>query len=230
MQVYKRMNRDVVTIHPTASVEDALHLMREKGIRNLPVLDHEGRLIGFVSETDLLLVSPSPVASLSVQDMMIELSRLRISEVMTREPFTIEADASLEEAAAIMIDNKISALPVLREGQLVGIITGTDIFRMFLEVIDAPVPGVSLTVHIPDKKGIIAAICKGIAGVGGSVLSLGMFPGKAQETRVLVMKVSDVTQDQMQEVVESVRPLGCEIMDMRVEQAAQSGRGETSGN
>jgi len=219
MLVRKRMKTDLVSIHPTASVEDAFHVMREKEIRHLPVLDVEGELVGFVTEGDLLLVSPSPAASLRVQDMLAELSRLKISEVMNRDPVTVDADATLEEAAALMIDHKINALPVLSNGKLVGIITETDIFRMFLEVLDAQVPAMRLSLLIPDEKGIIAMLCGEIASAGGSILSLGMFQGSTPGTRTLALKVAEVSEPQLRRIAEKAcDERGCRVLDLRADQ------------
>jgi acetoin utilization protein AcuB len=218
MIVRKHMTPAPVTILPTASVEDALHLMREKKIRHLPVLDFDERLVGFVSDYDLAHVTPSPIASLSIQDMLYHLSRLKIQEIMVRDIVTIDADAPLEEAAGLMVDHKVSALPVLSQGRLVGIITETDIFQMFLEMLDTPLPVVRLTLLIPNQKGQIAALCRRIAAVGGNITSLGQFEGPTPAERMLIVKVAEVPAEQLRQFVAEC---GFTLRDLREEQPAR---------
>ncbi len=218
MIVRNHMTPAPVTILPTASVEDALHLMREKNIRHLPVLDFQDRLVGFVSEYDLAHVAPSPVTSLSIHDMMYQLSRLKIQEIMVREVITIDADRPLEEAAVLMIDQRVNALPVLSRGELVGIITETDIFAMFVEMLDTPIPVVRLTLVIPNKKGMIASMSRRIAAVGGNITSLGTFLGPEPDTFLLIMKVGETPAAQL---AQFVAECGFTLMDMREESPAQ---------
>ena len=148
MLVRERMSREPVTITSDVSVTDALRLMHERKIRRLPVLDSHGKLVGIVSDQDLLYASPSPVSSLSVWEMHYLLAKLKVEEVMTRKVITVTEDTPLEEAARIMADNKIGGLPVMREDKLVGIVTETDLFKIFLELLGARLPGVRVTALI----------------------------------------------------------------------------------
>jgi acetoin utilization protein AcuB len=124
------MTREVITISPKTSLAEAHKLMVEKRVRRLPVLDH-GQIVGIVTLGDVRGAEPSQASSLSVWEMNDLLAKLKITEIMTRNPTTIQQDASIGEAAQIMLDKKFSGLPVVDEsGQLVGIITESDIFRL----------------------------------------------------------------------------------------------------
>ena len=129
MLVGERMTRNPVTILETASIDDGIHLMRERRVRRLPVLDSSGKMVGIVSDKDLLHAAPSPATSLSVYELHYLLARLTIKQVMSSPVISVTADTPIEEAAAVMADHKIGGLPVVEGGRLVGIISERDIAR-----------------------------------------------------------------------------------------------------
>jgi acetoin utilization protein AcuB len=124
------MTRDVVTIAPETSLKEAHDIMRKKNIRRLPVVTH-GEVLGIVTLGDIRGAEPSQASSLSIWEMNDLLAKLKVSEIMTRKPSTIQQTASIGNAAQTMLDKKISGLPVVDEkNRLVGIITESDIFRL----------------------------------------------------------------------------------------------------
>lgn len=124
------MTANVITIEPNTGVMDADQVMRDRGIRRLPVVQN-GRLAGIVTYGDIREARPSAATSLSTWEMNYLLSRLEIREVMTKDPITVKPDAIIGEAASLMLNNRISGLPVVTaQGEIVGIITESDIFRM----------------------------------------------------------------------------------------------------
>jgi CBS domain-containing protein/CheY-like chemotaxis protein len=124
------MTREVITVTPKTTLPEAHRLMTEKHIRRLPVVDN-GRLVGIVTRGDVRGAEPSGATSLSIWEVNYLLSRLKVEELMTRRPVTIDEEATLGEAAELMLQHKISGLPVLdNQAQLVGIITESDIFRL----------------------------------------------------------------------------------------------------
>src|SRR5512146_96380 len=137
MLVGERMTRNPVTVTEDASIDDALHLMRERKVRRLPVLDTSGRMVGIVSDKDLLHASPSPATSLSVYELHYLLAKLVVKRVMSSPVITVSLNTPLEEAARIMADNKIGGLPVVDDGKLTGIITETDVFKLLIELLGA---------------------------------------------------------------------------------------------
>lgn len=214
MLVRERMTRHPVTVSPETPINEALDLMRREKVRRLPVLDRQGRLVGIVLEKDLLYASPSPATSLSIYEMHYLLSKLTISEVMSREVITVGEITPLEEAARIMADGRISGLPVMRGDQLVGIITETDLFKVFLEMLGAREKGVRMTLQVPDQKGMLASITGAIAALGGDIVSLSTFWGEDLTTGVITVKVREGTAAKRQ-LVEAMDELGLEVVDIR---------------
>src|SRR5512145_1087779 len=124
------MTREVITISPNTSLTEAHKLMMEKGIRRLPVV-HDGRLVGIVTLGDVRGAEPAHTASLNIWESDHLLAKLKVLEFMTQRPVTIRENATLGEAARIMLQKKFSGLPVVDEaGHLLGIITESDIFRL----------------------------------------------------------------------------------------------------
>ncbi len=114
MLVRERMSAHPILCEPDLPVGDALDRMKQEHIRRMPVVDKHGKLVGIVSDKDLLQASPSPATSLSVWEITYLLSKIKISDVMTKKVITIVPDMPLEDAARIMADNKIGGLPVCR--------------------------------------------------------------------------------------------------------------------
>jgi acetoin utilization protein AcuB len=209
------MTRRPITVGEDASVNEALELMHRERIRRLPVVDKQGRLVGIVSELDLLKVSPSPATSLSIYEIPYLLARIKMRDIMTRDVITVTEDTPLEEAARIMADNKIGGLPVMRGDRLVGIITETDIFKIFLEMLGGRETGVRLTIEVPEKKGMLAKITAKIAEIGGNILALGTLMGEDPSTREVTVRVSDVTKE---DLVAAIGELGegIRVLDARL--------------
>jgi acetoin utilization protein AcuB len=192
------MSPNPVTVQHDVSITEALKVMRESEVRRLPVLDDEGHMVGIVSEKDLLYASPSPATSLSIYELHYMLTHLKVSELMTTEVRTVAPNVPMEEAARIMADNKLGGLPVIDNGALVGIITETDIFKIFLELLGAREKGLRLTIEIPERKGEIARLTTEIARLGGNILALGTFLGDDPTTGVVTVKVEDLPLDRIE--------------------------------
>ncbi len=144
MLVGKRMTPNPVTVSEDTPIDEALKLMREKKVRRLPVLGKKGELVGIVAEKDILYASPSPATSLSIHEIHYLVSRIKVAEIMRKKVITVGDDTPLEEAARVMADNQIGALPVMHDGKLVGIVTETDLFNVFTEQLAARRTGVRL--------------------------------------------------------------------------------------
>jgi acetoin utilization protein AcuB len=188
-----------------------LALFKKERIRRAPVIKG-GKLVGIVSEKDLLNASPSPATTLSVWEMNYLLSKLTVSEVMTKTVITVTDDTPIEEAARIMADNKIGGLPVVKGTRVVGIITETDLFKMFLELMGARERGVRVTALIEDAPGTLAIITKAIAEAGGNFVAFGQFVGEDVNTRVLTFKVNGMDQAQVKKIL---APLINKMWDIR---------------
>ena len=125
------MSTDVITVTPDTTLPEAHQLMTNEEIRRLPVVDADGRLLGIVTIGDIRSAEPSPATSLSIWEMNYLLSTLKIDKIMTANPRTIRADATIGEAARMMLEHRVSGLPVVDdEFRVMGIITESDIFSM----------------------------------------------------------------------------------------------------
>jgi len=203
--------RPIITA-PDTPIDEALKLMRDSKVRRLPVLDKKGKLVGIVTEKDLLYVSPSPATSLSIHELHYLISKIKVEDVMAKDVITVTEYTPLEEAARIMADNKIGSLPVMRDDKLVGIITETDLFCVFLELLGAREKGVRLTMLVPEQKGVLANITREIVEMGGNIVSLGTFVGEDPTNRLITVKVAEVDQSAL---VSAMEALGMEVVDVR---------------
>ncbi|HSD51374.1 MAG TPA: CBS domain-containing protein, partial [Candidatus Methylomirabilis sp.] len=133
MQVQEWMNRDVLTVTPEESFRTAMHLIRQKGIRHLPVVEGK-RLVGIVTDRDLRQAAPSGATSLSIHELHYILEKVTVREIMTKQVVTIRPDQTVEDAALLLLGHRIGGLPVVRGEELIGIITETDILQAFLQL------------------------------------------------------------------------------------------------
>jgi acetoin utilization protein AcuB len=212
MLVHERMSKNPITITEDTPINEALQFMRDENVRRLPVLNKKGELVGIVSERDLLYASPSPATSLSIYEIHYLVSKITVGEVMTKDVLNVTEYIPLEEAARIMADNKIGGLPVTRDGKLVGIITESDLFKIFTEILGARDMGVRLSMLVPEQPGILADITRAIADMGGNIISLGTFLGEDPTNRLITVKVADVPEDKL---VAEMEILALEIVDAR---------------
>jgi acetoin utilization protein AcuB len=212
MLVSERMALRVITVRPDLPIQDALILMKKEHVRRFPVVDSGGKLIGMVSEKDLLNASPSDVTSLSVWEMNYLISKITVERVMSRHIITVTEDTPLEEAARIMADNQIGSLPVLRNGELIGIITETDLFKIFLELLGAREAGVRLTVLVSDVPGKLLEIVGAVKDLKGNIIALGTFMGESAQNRLVTIKVSGVDLEILKNAIE---PCVEKIVDIR---------------
>lgn len=132
MLVKDFMNSSPISVAPSTPISEAKNLMNQRRIRHLLVLD-DRRLAGIVTDRDIRLNLPSPATSLSVWEVNYLLARLTVGEVMTKRVITVGPDQAMTDAARLLLEHKIGALPVVDRGALVGILTETDILRAFVE-------------------------------------------------------------------------------------------------
>jgi acetoin utilization protein AcuB len=131
---------------------------------------------------------------------------------MTREVVTVCEDCPLEEAARIMADNDIGGLPVMRDDTLVGMITESDLFKTFLELLGARTPGLRVTVEMHEGKGVLAQLTHEIAERGGNIVSLGTFWSDNPSDRGIVFKAQDIDRQTVEALIQN---LGGDILDIR---------------
>lgn len=217
MLVGERMTKPVITITPDTPLQEALAQMRREKVRRFPVVDKRGKLIGIVSEKDLLNASPSDATTLSVWEVNYWLSKVTVEEIMTKDVITTCPDCPIEEAARTMADHKIGALPVLDDGKLVGIITETDLFKLFLELFGARKAGIRASVLVKDEPGKLNELTSAIRDLGGNIISFGTFMGDDPSTGRVTMKVENVT---VEALTKTLSPIVERVIDIRKVTAA----------
>ncbi len=212
MLVKERMKHPVITVKPDMPIMDTLNMMKREGIRRTPVVDGHGKLVGIVSDKDLLNAGPSDATSLSVWEVNYLLSKIKVHDVMSKNVITVHEETPIEEAAYMMASNKIGGLPVTRDDSIVGIITETDLFKVMLEMMGAREPGVRVTALVPEQVGELAVVTQAIAKEKGNIIALGMFSGEESTHRILTLKVEGISQEKLRALIE---PLVVAVTDVR---------------
>ena len=211
MLVRERMSTPVITVEPEMPIMEALQLMKQQRIRRTPVVG-DGQLLGIISDRDLLNASPSDVTSLSVWEINYLLGQIHVEEVMTREVITVDGSTPIEVAARLMADNNIGGIPVTDDGQVVGLITETDLFKIFLEIMGAREPGLRVSAMVPERPGTLARLTRAVADAGGDFMSFGIFYGEDSSNSELTFKVTGVDEETLRKVIS---PLVERVVDVR---------------
>ncbi len=213
MTIEYRMTRNPVTISPEANVVEASELMKKNKVHRLPVLDKDKKLVGIISEKDILHASPSPASSLSIHEMAYLLSKLTVKKLMTKNPVTVGKDIPVEEAARIMADEDLSALPVVDDGTLVGIVSKSDLFKILIELFGARSLGVRVSFLVDEKSGKIAEVSKALSDAGYDIIAFGTFSGTDISNRICTVKVAT---KEIDKVLELLKPHVKSIIDIRI--------------
>ena len=188
MLVRKKMHKDLVSITKDERMTVAKKIMKEKNIRHLPVVDGK-KLVGLVTNMDIRKAEASPATSLEIRELHYLLDKITVGEIMTRNVITISPDISIEEATTLLHDNKIGCLPVVEDGNLVGMITENDVMEILIEVMGMKEKGSRLEVVVDDKPGALADITRIIkehnVNITSVVTDIADEPGK----RLVVFKL-----------------------------------------
>lgn len=212
MLIKQRMSHPVKTIEADVPVIEALKRMKHDRLSSYPVVNSHGKLIGIVSETDLIKASPSDATTLSVWEVNTLLSKITVGKVMTTNVITIPEDTVVEEAARVMVDNDIDGLPVMRGNELVGFIAEGDLFSLFMEMLGARNSGIRVSVLIKDEEGMLVQLSRRIFEAGGNLVAFSTFLGESTQTREMVFKVNGLDENA---IVEAVKPVVEKILDVR---------------
>ena len=153
MRVKNRMTPNPIVASPKTNYNQALRLMQQNHIKQLPVVDTHDKLVGIVTQGDMLRAEPSPVTTLSVYEIASLLEKVTMEKIMISPVFAVEEACSITNAASFMLSNEVDCLPVVRDGKLVGIITDTDIFKTFVEITGGTQSGSRIEARMPDQKG-----------------------------------------------------------------------------
>ena len=212
MIIERRMTRNPVTATPDMSIADASNLMKQEKVHRLPVLDKDKRLVGLITEKDILFASPSPASSLSIHEMAYLLSKLTVKKLMSKNVVTINKDTTVEEAARMMVDQDLSCLPVLEGEKLIGIVSKSDMFKILLELFGARHFGIRVSFVVDDKPGTIAKISQALSEQNIDIITFGTFMGTDPTNAICTIKVQGAP---ISKVVEIIKPFVSQLLDVR---------------
>lgn len=191
MFVINRMTKNPMTVTADTKVDEVAHLMKKHNFRRLPVVD-DGKLVGFLSDSDLMRVAPSPATTLSKYEINSLLAKICVRDIMKKDVVSVNVDATIEEAALIMYKNKIGGMPVVSNmGAVVGVITETDIFKTFVDVMGLADGKTRITLEVTDKIGVVKDIAEIFGQVGVSIDSL--ITCKKEDNKYEIVIRGDIT-------------------------------------
>ncbi|MDR0469674.1 MAG: CBS domain-containing protein [Peptococcaceae bacterium] len=171
MRVSEKMTSSPVTTTLDTPVYEAIEILEENHFRRLPVMDQDGKLVGIVTDKELQKAMPSQATSLSAHELNYILMKTKVGDILPkRKLVTIDADELLEEAAVLLRNHKIGAIPVIKNGNLVGIITETTIFDAFIEIMGLKEPGYRMEAYIKgNPMGMLGKVATIIGDNGGNI-------------------------------------------------------------
>lgn len=204
MLVKEIMSRQVVTVSPNDTLQQALTRTTSHRIRHLPVVD-EGRLVGIVSDRDLRDARPSSLlpAETSLETSLLD--QIPVSRIMHTSVITAHPLDPIDEAARLLYEHRIGCLPVLQAQQLVGIVTETDVLRRLVELTGATKPGSHLEVEVPDQPGMLSAIAEIIKKHNVNISSILTMPGTCPNCLVLALRLQVVD---LRPIIGGIKALG----------------------
>jgi acetoin utilization protein AcuB len=172
MLVKNWMSKEIVTVSADDSMQNSIYILQEQNIKILPVMDDEN-LVGIITDRDLKKASPSDATTLDMHELLFLVSKIKVRDLMKKPVYTARPDDTVEEAAALLLEKKISGLPVLDENdRLAGIITRSDIFRVLLSLSGLGKKGIQFAIRIKDMPGPIKEVRELIHEHGGRTASI----------------------------------------------------------
>jgi len=172
MLVKDWMSETVITADGNDSMQEAMNCLKENNISMLPVMK-KGNLVGVVTDRDLKRASPSDANTLEVHELLFLISKIKVKEIMTENPVTLPFDFTVEEAAEILLEKKISGAPVVDgKGNVIGAITKGDLFRVLIALTGVGKRGIQFAFVVEDRPGSIRDLADLIRKYGGRMVSI----------------------------------------------------------
>jgi acetoin utilization protein AcuB len=211
--IKERMQRNPITVLPDASFYEARAIIRDKGIRHLPVVDKNHHLVGLVTDQDIREAAPSDATSLSVHELHYLLGKLKVSAFMTPKAklISITPDTIIEKAVQLMHDHKIGCLPILDGEKLLGIITETDILDLFVDLFGVKTPGTRITLALPDAPGILHDVLAVVKKHNVNLISVVTPSYQVDHNRIVAIRIQTLDHDK---IVEDLRHSGYEVLSI----------------
>jgi len=172
MLVKNWMSKKVITVGPDESMQDAIYILQEQNIKILPVMDKQ-KIVGIITDRDLKKASPSDATTLDMHELLFLISKIKVRDLMKKQVYIVNPDDTVEEAAAVLLEKKISGVPVVDENnRLLGIITRSDIFRVLISLTGMGKKGVQFAIRIKDMPGPIKEVRELIHEYGARTASI----------------------------------------------------------
>ena len=209
MLVKNWMSKNVVAVDVNDSMQMAIYILQDNKIKQLPVLS-EGKLVGIVSDRDLKKASPSNATTLDMHELLYLISRIKVSDLMIKNPITVPPDYTIEEAAQLLLEHKISGLPVLdTKAGLVGIITKSDIFRALIAITGLGKKGIQIGIRFKDTPGPIKEVREIIHNYQGRIASILSFSENAPEGYIHVyFRIYDIEREILPDLLKALEQIG----------------------
>ncbi|ADK86099.1 putative signal transduction protein with CBS domains [Desulfarculus baarsii DSM 2075] len=206
MLVKEWMTHDPLTVTPDTSVMRASQMMKENTIRRLPVTDDQGRLVGIITETDLKDASPSKATTLDVHELYYLLAELKVKDIMTREVITIGVGETVEKAAVKMLEHRITGLPVMDGGKLVGVISQGDVFRLLTTITGVYRGGIQMAFNLADQAMAVQDVTDFIRNHGAAIISvLSSYEMTGEGRRNVYFRIEDMPAEALEALVDELR-------------------------
>jgi acetoin utilization protein AcuB len=205
MLVKNWMSKKVITIDANDSMQNAIKLLKENKIRMLPVVK-KGKLVGIVTDRDLKKASASDATTLDIHELLFLIARIKVKDIMTKDPITVPPNFTVEETAEVLLNNRISGVPVVdHSGNVVGIITQTDLFRVLISLTGVGTRGIQFALLIDDKPGSIKGVADIIRAYGGRMVSiLTSYDEVSDGFRKLYIRMHSIERSELQELKEEL--------------------------
>ena len=206
MLVKNWMSKNVIAVDINESMSDAIKLLKENDIKMLPVLK-KGKLVGIVTDRDLKRASASDATTLDVHELLFLISKIKIKDIMTKDPIMIPEDFTVEETAEILLKNKISGAPVTdNEGMVVGTITQTDLFKVLISLTGVGTKGIQFAFLLGDSPGSIKTIADIIRKYSGRIVSiLTSYKNATQGYRKVYIRMYDIERTEIEKLKGELR-------------------------
>ena len=206
MLVKNWMSKNVISVDVEASMQIATMLMKMHRIRMLPVVDNE-ELVGVITDRDLKKASASDATSLEIHELLFLLTKIKVKEIMAKEPITVTPDWTIEETAELLLENKISGVPVVGgKKAIAGVITQTDVFRVLISLTGIEKGGIQFSFKVEDRPGTIKEIADLIRIFDGQIISiLSSYDKMPIGHRMVYMRMRHIDRSRLEDLLQELK-------------------------
>jgi acetoin utilization protein AcuB len=199
------MSKNVITVDAKGSMQDAMDLLKKNDIRMLPVMK-KGKLVGIITDRDLKKASASDATTLEIHEMLYLLTKVKVKDIMTKYVITVPPDFTVEETAQVLLKNRISGAPVVdSSGNLTGVITQADIFRVIISLTGVDSGGIQFGFQVDDRSGSIKKVADVIRNYGGRMVSiLSSYDEVPAGSRKVYIRMRSIERSQLQNLIQEL--------------------------